>query len=616
MRASTRSNSDSLFRLLLVEQSLADADLARQRLAGEPDCSFEVLHVTRLSEAIDALEKEQVDAAVVDLELPDSTGIETLRRLRDRRRDIAIVVLAGQATEDLRRMAFEEGAVDFLFKSDVTSSLFARTFVHSLERRRAEQHQRQMQALLSANPDAVVVTDANGLVVFVNDAALTLFDKPSEDLVGAVLGVPFEVGKTSEITVKPHGQPGIAEMRAVPCEWNRKPAFLLSIRDITEQKRLGEQLRQAQKMEVIGLLAGGIAHDFNNLLHAIVMNAEWLVQDLDEDGPHRKVTQEIIDSVDRGEALTGQLLAFSSRQPIDPCVVDLNSLIDRVRNLLRRTLPANIEVLIEPCATLWPVVADPGKLEQVLLNLAVNARDAMPDGGKFTIAMENVVLAEQRGLLPAGDYASLRVSDTGTGIKPEYLGRIFDPFFTTKEMGKGTGLGLATSLGIVRQAGGSLLVQSMEGEGTTFTVLLPQTRQAVDDNAPSGNRPAPLKGAETILLVEDDAAGLRSMSRILRKNGYSVVEAVNGKDAREVIASHRPIDFVVSDVMMPGGGGRGLAEHLAVDFPRMKILFITGQTDDHHINDGFGKESNHRRVLRKPFPPRKLLAAIREMLDG
>jgi CheY-like chemotaxis protein len=240
----------------------------------------------------------------------------------------------------------------------------------------------------------------------------------------------------------------------------------------------------------------------------------------------------------------------------------------------------------------------------------------MPDGGRFTIATENIVLTEQPGRLAAGDYAAVRVSDTGCGIKPEHLDRIFDPFFTTKEFGRGTGLGLASSYGIVRQAGGTLLVESTEGEGTTFTVLLPRTREAAIAAAPSLDRHEPQKGAETILLVEDDPAVLRSTSRILRENGYSVVEAVNGEDARDIIAHHRPIDFVVTDVMMPGGGGRRLAEHLAMDDPRMKILFITGQTDDHVINNGFGEEDGDRRVLRKPFLPDKLLATIREMLDA
>jgi signal transduction histidine kinase len=616
MKAPRRFASARSLRLLLVEQSLADAELARKGLAEELDSPLEILHVTRLSDAIDALEQSRVDAAVVDLNLPDSTGIETLRRLRDSGRNLAIFVLAGKATEDLRRMAIEEGAVDFLPKSELASPLFARTFVHALERRRAEQNQRQMESLLSANPDAVVVTDADGVVVLVNEAAVAIFGRPREDFVGADLGMQFEAGAASEITVDRQGQPRTAELRAVRCEWDHKPAFLLSIRDITEQKRLNEQLRQAQKMEMVGRLAGGIAHDFNNLLQAIGLNAYLVHRSLDESDARRADMQEIIDSVERGEALTGQLLEFAGRQPVDARVVDLNSVVDGAHSLLRRTLPATIEMVAERCPQLWPVLADPGKLEQVLLNLAVNARDAMPDGGRFTIATENIVVAEQRGPLAAGDYVMVRVSDTGCGIKPEYLDRIFDPFFTTKAFGRGTGLGLATSYGILRQAGGDFLVESAEGAGTTFTIVLPRTSQVVGDDASSLDRREPQKGAETILLVEDDPAVLRSTSRILRESGYSVVEAVNGTDARAVIAHRQPIDFVVTDVVMPGGGGRGLAEHLAVDYPRMKILFITGQTDDHLINNGFGKDNDKRRVLRKPFLPHKLLGAIREMLDA
>jgi two-component system, cell cycle sensor histidine kinase and response regulator CckA len=616
MQLSRRSGLSRSFRLLLVEQNPDDAALARKRLAGQPDYSFEVLHVTRLSDAINTLEKLRVDAAIVDLNLPDSTGIETLRRLRDRWPDVAVVVLTGDATEDLRSMALREGALDFLGKSDLTSPLLARTFSHVLERLRAQQSQRQIEALLSANPDAVVVTDADGVVALVNDAALALFGKARESFVGHALGLPIAVGKVSEIEFKLRGQTRTADMRVVHCEWDRKPAFLVSIRDITEQKRLGEQLRQAQKMQAIGLLAGGIAHDFNNLLLVMLIYAEMVCNSLNDGDTRRKDMQEIIDSIGRAQALTRQLLAFSSRQPVDARVIDLNAIVDGVHNLLRRTLPANIEVLTERCADLWPVLADPGQLEQVLLNLAVNARDAMPHGGRFTIATANMGLAEPCGPLVPGDYIAVRVSDTGCGIKPEHLGRIFEPFFTTKDFGKGTGLGLATSYGIARQSGGDLWVESAEGAGTMFTILLPRARRAVSDDAPPLDQRGQQKGAETILLVEDDLAVRRSTSRILRENGYSVVEAASGKDARDVIEHHRPIDFVVTDAMMPDGTGRELAEHLAVDYPRLKILFMTGQTDDHVINNGFGKKNRYRRVLLKPFPPRKLLDTIREMLDA
>ncbi|MGA2129487.1 MAG: response regulator [Xanthobacteraceae bacterium] len=616
MEASTQSSPNRSFRLLLVGQDPDNADLARKRLAGESDYSFEILHVTRLSDAIETLERSRVDATILDLDLPDSTGIDTLRRLRDRWPDGAIVVLTSGATEDLRKMAVQEGAADVLGRSDLVSPLLSRTLVHVLERLRAQQNQRQTEALLSANPDAVVVTNTDGVVALVNDAALALFGKTREAFVGEGLGIPFEVGKVSEIRFELGGQMRTADMRVAHCEWERKPAFLVAIRDITEQKRIAEQLRQAQKMEAIGHLAGGVAHDFNNLLLVMMIYADMVCRSLDEGDPRRKDMQEIIHSVERGQALTRQLLAFSSRHPVDARVIDLKVVVNGLHNLLRRTLPADIQVLTEPCAELWPVLADPGQIEQVLLNLAVNARDAMPDGGRFTIAMENIVVAEQRGPVAPGDYIAVRVSDTGCGIRPEHLERIFEPFFTTKGVGKGTGLGLATSYGIARQAGGDLLAESTQGVGSMFTLLLPRTRLAFIAEAPPLSQVEQHDGVETILLVEDDLAVRRSTSRILREHGYSVVEAGDSKAARDALTHHHPIDFVVTDSMMPGGGGRELAEHLALDYPGIKILFMTGQAEDRVINNGFGAKNSDRRVLLKPFLPQKLLDTIREMLEA
>jgi CheY-like chemotaxis protein len=240
----------------------------------------------------------------------------------------------------------------------------------------------------------------------------------------------------------------------------------------------------------------------------------------------------------------------------------------------------------------------------------------MPDGGRFTIAMENIVVAEQRGPVAPGDYIAVRVSDTGCGIRPEHLERIFEPFFTTKGVGKGTGLGLATSYGIARQAGGDLLAESTQGVGSMFTLLLPRTRLAFIAEAPPLSQVEQHDGVETILLVEDDLAVRRSTSRILREHGYSVVEAGDSKAARDALTHHHPIDFVVTDSMMPGGGGRELAEHLALDYPGIKILFMTGQAEDRVINNGFGAKNSDRRVLLKPFLPQKLLDTIREMLEA
>jgi two-component system, cell cycle sensor histidine kinase and response regulator CckA len=609
---SLKSNTNRSFRILLVEDDAEHAGLARQRLSEISDYSFEVLQVTRLSEAIATLEQEKnVDAAIVGLDLPDSRGIETLRRLRDLRPDVAVIVIVGDSNGELCSAALREGALDFLGKSELGSPRVTRTIVHALERIRAQKRQSEIEALLSVNPEAVVVIDRDGVVQLTNAAALDLFGKERTELVDKPFGLPFTVGTVSEVQFLRCGDAHTAVMRVVDCVWDERPAHLASIRDTTEEKRLAEQLRKAQKMEAIGLLAGGIAHDFNNLLVVMVIYAEILRDDFDPKDPHCADAQEILDAVERAQALTEQLLAFARHQPIVPRIVDMNNVVNGVHNLLRRTLPANIEIQAVSQLGLWPVTVDPRRAEQILMNLAVNARDAMPEGGKFTIAVENTVLAEPTVQLAAGDYVSISVTDTGCGVPPEDISRIFDPFYTTKEIGKGTGLGLATCSGIVRQSDGDITVKSEVGVGTTFTIMLPRAREtAVIALDPQARRPARLKGTETIIVVEDEPAVLRSTARILRDAGYTIIEAVNGVAVRAAIAREPNVDLVLTDVMMPKMGGKELAEYLANDRPDLKILFMTGYSNDSAIN-----ESADRHVLFKPFRSLELLTKIREVLD-
>jgi two-component system cell cycle sensor histidine kinase/response regulator CckA len=608
---SLKSSTNRSFRILLVEDDAEHAGLARQRLSEMSDYSFEVLQVTRLSEAIAALEQKNIDAAIIGLDLPDSSGIDTLRRLRDLRPDVAVIVIVGDSNGELCSAALREGALDFLGKSELGSPRVTRTIVHALERLRAQKRQSQIEALLSVNPEAVVVIDQDGVVQLTNAAALDLFGKDRTELVDKPFGIPFAAGKVSEVQFLRCGDAHTAVMRVVDCEWDEKPAFLASIRDTTEEKRLAEQLRKAQKMEAIGLLAGGIAHDFNNLLVVMVIYAELLRDYLDPSDVHRADAQEILDAAERAQALTEQLLAFARHQPIEPRIVDMNNVVSGVHNLLRRTLPANIEIRAVNQQGLWPVTVDPRRAEQILMNLAVNARDAMPEGGKFTIALENTVLAEPTVQLAAGDYVSISVTDNGCGVSPDDLSRIFDPFYTTKEVGKGTGLGLATCTGIVRQSDGDITVKSEVGAGTTFTIMLPRAKETVVTALGSQARKlAPLKGSETIVVVEDEPAVLRSTSRILRDAGYKVIEAVNGVAAREAIAREPKVDLVLTDVMMPKMGGKELAEHLVKDHPPLKILFMTGYSNDPAIN-----ESADRHVLFKPFRSSELLTKVREVLE-
>lgn len=388
--------------------------------------------------------------------------------------------------------------------------------------------------------------------------------------------------------------------------------------DVSHQKKLEEQFRQAQKMEAIGQLAGGVAHDFNNLLTIITGYSELLLKSTPREDPKRRFLEEIRKAAERSASLTRQLLAFSRNQVLAPKVLDLNDLVRDVEKMLRRIIGEDIEMSIALQPQLGAVKADPGQLEQVLLNLSVNARDAMPQGGKLTIETDNVDLGDEyvrsHAEVRPGRYVMLAVTDTGVGMPEEVKSRLFEPFFTTKERGKGTGLGLAVVHGIVKQSDGSIEVSSAPGEGTSFKIYLPRVEQAaLTDKTQQGPGFAP-QGSETLLLVEDEDA-VRTLTRLtLQQSGYSVLEASNGEEAIRVATNHQAkIHLLVTDVVMPGLGGRVLAERLLSLRPEMKVLYLSGYTDDAVVRHGILHEKVN--FLQKPFSPNALAHLVREVLD-
>jgi PAS domain S-box-containing protein len=390
--------------------------------------------------------------------------------------------------------------------------------------------------------------------------------------------------------------------------------------DVTERRRLEDQLRQAQKMEAVGRLAGGVAHDFNNLLTAIKGYADLLLDDLPEGNPARDDVAEIRAAAQRAAELTRQLLAFSLRQVLQPRLVDMNGVVTSLEKMLRRLIAEDVELVQRLAPSLGAVWADPGQLDQVVINLAVNARDAMPRGGRLTIETGNVVLSEAgaahhpSGLAP-GAYVALRVTDTGHGMDEDTLARIFEPFFTTRD-GVGTGLGLATVYGIVQQSGGRVWAESSPGRGATFHVWLPRAQSEVgaDADAPAA---APLRagGSETVLLVEDED-GVRALAgRILRRCGYQVVDAANGRDAIDVAARHPgPIHLLLTDVVMPGMSGADLATRLTAINPALRVLFMSGYPGDALAQHGLTGE--RLQMITKPFPADRLASRVREVLDA
>jgi two-component system, cell cycle sensor histidine kinase and response regulator CckA len=408
---------------------------------------------------------------------------------------------------------------------------------------------------------------------------------------------------------------------AIPTDDATRVVWNGVIVDITERKRLEEELRQSQKMDSLGRLAGGVAHDFNNLLTVIRGYADVLTRELSEGDPRLGEVREIRRAADRATTLTRQLLALSRRQVLLPREVDLNALVQEMEQMLRRVIGENITIVTLRGADTGWVRADPGQLEQVLLNLAVNARDAMPAGGTLTIETQRAIIAAgredaaARGV-PPGDYVVFRVSDTGTGIDRETQAKIFEPFFTTKPLGEGTGLGLSTVYGIVQQSSGVITVESEPGAGTSFRIYLPRTAAipgpSPDTPASGTLRPANRRRRNTVLLVEDDDGVRQLTRRILEHFGFGVFEARNGAEALELLDSGPRIDAVVSDVVMPGMSGRELVGRLRLRRPDLPVLFLSGYTGDEIGEEVRGQP--HQAFLQKPFSPDALAAALEELL--
>jgi two-component system cell cycle sensor histidine kinase/response regulator CckA len=418
------------------------------------------------------------------------------------------------------------------------------------------------------------------------------------------------------------GSPVLLEVSARLIHERGAPvAIQVFARDLSERKRLEEQLRQAQKMEAVGRLAGGVAHDFNNLLTAITGYTEFALRGLDTgDGVERKDVEEIGKAAERATTLTRQLLAFSRKQILQPKVLNLNGVVADMEKMLGRLIGEDIQIVTNLAPTVGRVEADPGQLEQVIVNLVVNARDAMPDGGTLTIETANVDVEQHsvadRGPVPTGSYVTVTVRDTGTGMDERTKARLFEPFFTTKELGKGTGLGLATVYGIVKQSGGYITVASEEGTGATFTIYLQRLATASDErNGSNRSRGRAPGGSETVLLVEDEDIVRRLVRDILERSGYRILEAADGQEALEVGRdNHEAIDLLLTDVVMPKMRGNELVERLLSLSPEMKILYMSGYAEDAIANDGVIEP--HGAFIQKPFTVEALTQKVRTVLDA
>ncbi len=503
-----------------------------------------------------------------------------------------------------------------------------------------ERAEAQVQAVLDATPDALLGVDVNGRVVLVNAEAERMFgllrfelvDLPVERLLPDGLPRPTIFldgdGRKSEqperTAVRDDGTKIPVEISLSALRTDDGPIVVVAIRDVTEQQRLRDEaekerlearLQRTQRLESLGQLAGGVAHDFNNLLAVILNYAAFIVEDA-AGTPFAADAEQIARAGRRGSELTHQLLAFARREVIRPRPLDVNAVVREVQQMLSRSIGEHIALGTNLALTVPPVMADPGQLEQVLVNLAVNARDAMPSGGQLTIDTNivdvDVQHAARAGLEPAR-YVRLRVSDTGTGMPADVVDRAFDPFFTTKPSGEGTGLGLATVYGIVTQAGGTVHIYSEPGLGTTITVLLPTTAQAPQDQSDAGADRNLHGQGQTVLVVEDEAALRQVTSRILRRGGYTVLTADDGADALRIATEHPdPIDVLVTDVVMPGMLGKEVAQRVTVIRPQIKVLYMSGYAQP--VLASHGTLDPDVYLLEKPFTSVELLAAVQDQL--
>jgi PAS domain S-box-containing protein len=640
--------------ILIVEDEAAHAELIRRAFDTEAEWASSVI-VGTLREAQEYVTASMPDLMIVDLLLPDGNGTELLPGDREEAA-CPIVVMTSHGDEQVAVEAMKAGALDYVVKSETTLAALPRTvkrvlreWNYLIERKQAEEalqaseekYHSLFTSMLSGFAYHKIITDKQGhpedyVFLEVNDAFESLTGLKKENIVGKKLteAIP-EIKDEAVDWIERYGQVALTgkEIKfeqysealnrwySVSAYSPRKGYFAVVFDDITERKQLEEQLRQSQKMEAVGHMAGGMAHHFNNFLTVITGNVGLALADLPPSHPLAHDLQRIQRAAQRAADLTQQLLAFTRLQIAQLMVLDLNNLVVETSSTLRQLISEAIELAVLPGPELAQVKVDPSQFEQVLVNLVLNARDAMPKGGKLTVEIANVILDQayidqHAAEIRPGLYVMLAVTDTGIGMTEEVKAHVFEPFFTTKEVGQGTGLGLSTCYGIVEQHKGHISVESEPGQGTTFSIYLPRVEETPSHLAIEGKASINLtRGTETILLVEDEALVREIAGRVLRQQGYTVLEAINGEAALRMVEkkSEKTIDLLVTDLVMPRLGGDILAERLRAILPSLKVLFISGYPD--------GIDDHHRAMkstipfLPKPFNPAGLARKVREILD-
>jgi len=639
--------------LLILEDNPDDAELAVKELERK---GFNVKWTSvDTKEAFREALAEKPDLILTDYFVPSFDAMAALQMCRQLKLEIPLIVYSGAINEEKAIECMKSGATDYVFKDNLSrlGPVVKRALEEMKIYRKSKQaedalreSEEKYRTLYDSSRDAVMLITPDKVFLNGNPACVKMFGCRNEDefifLTPAALSPEYQPDGDSSVE-KSQKMISIAmEQGSHFFEWKHKrvdgeefySTVLLAsmklygkkilqatVRDITEHKKLETQLLQAQKMEAIGKLAGGVAHDFNNILTTIIGNAELALMDVIKDESLRTGIEEIKKAGKRAASLTRQLLAFSRKQIIQPKILNINELLTDIEKMLGRLIGEDIELLTIPEPALWQVKIDPGQIEQVIINLAVNARDAMPKGGKLTIETDNADLNEnyfrEHGIEgeKSGHYVVLAVSDTGSGMDKKTQEHIFEPFFTTKEVGKGTGMGLSTIYGIIKQNNGFVWVYSEPGQGATFKVYLPEVKKDADLEKKEQTHVDDLSGSETVLIVEDNDSLRNFAQKILHIYGYRTLNAENGEDALMVCKEHDGrIDLMITDVVMPKIGGREAAKRLQPLYPQMKVIYMSGYTDNAIVHHGVLEPGLN--FLEKPFTPEGLARKVREVLDA
>jgi two-component system cell cycle sensor histidine kinase/response regulator CckA len=636
------------FRILLVEDRAEDRELIERELQ-RSKVRFISRWVDNRESFLQEIKEFSPDVVLCDFSLPQFDAMEAMSILRRYQPDVPFILVTGAQSEEIAVECMKRGADDFILKSTlkrlpsaVLNAVKGRDIRREKENAEKSLRAQEAQVRLVAEHtlDLIYLLDQKGQFTYANPSFKRSLGLDPQELIGKkafslvhpddkmlardVFQEALETQSDRTVQFRYKHKDGVWRLFESVVNWaldeNGVPIKAVVVaRNIEERKRLEDQVRQAQKMEAVGRLAGGVAHDFNNLLTAINGYSDLLLRSLDRMDPRRADVEEIKETAGRAATLTQQLLAFSRRQITQPTVLDMNQVVGNLEKMLRRLIGEDIQLITVRCPELYRVRVDMGQLEQVLLNLSVNSRDAMPNGGTLTIEIGNRDVTAAGGEIspevPEGSYGVLTVTDSGTGMDPATLSHLYEPFYTTKEMGRGTGLGLSTVYGIVQQAGGHIRVTTDVGKGTSFRLYFPRVDEMLTVNKKSMETDDFLKGNETVLLVEDDRSVRTLAARVLTQSGYRVMEASSGEEALRLAKDfEQSVSLLVTDVVMHGMTGAELARQFVAAYPGTRVLYLSGYMEADTRNSILREVQSS--FLGKPFRPRDLVEKVRHTIDG